>query len=80
VVQERFGFVTTLDLTVVLTLGLLIVLGLGLRLNQLGSIGFAEDEMNKLDAVHAYERGDFTANGEHPMLMKALMFVSLHSI
>ena len=79
VVLERFGFVTTLDLTIVLTLGLLIVLGLGLRLNQLGAIGFAEDEMNKLDAVHSYERGDFTANGEHPMLMKVLMFASLHA-
>ena len=31
-----------------------------------GAIGFAEDEMNKLDAVHAYERGDFSVNAEHP--------------
>ena len=33
--------------------------------------------MNKLDAVHAYERGDFTVNAEHPMVMKVLMLLSL---
>jgi hypothetical protein len=58
-------------------LGLLIILGLGLRVTQLGAFGFAEDEMNKLDAIHAYERGDFTANSEHPMLMKVLMWASV---
>ncbi len=49
------------------------------RVSHLGAIGFAEDEVNKVDAVHAYERGDITANAEHPMLMKALMFVSVKS-
>ena len=72
-------FAATLDWTVVLSLTFLVVLGLGLRLNQLGAIGFAEDEMNKLDAIHAYERGDLTANAEHPMLMKVLMLISLHA-
>ncbi len=52
------------------------VVGLGFRVSQLGAIGFAEDEVNKVEAVQAYERGDITANGEHPMLMKALMLVS----
>ncbi len=33
--------------------------------------------MNKLDAVRAYERGDISANAEHPMMMKALMFASV---
>ena len=55
----------------------LVVLGLGFRVSQLGAIGFAEDEVNKVEAVQAYERGDITANAEHPMLMKALMFASL---
>lgn len=32
-------------------LALLIVLGFGLRMTQLGAIGFAEDEVNKLDAI-----------------------------
>lgn len=58
-------------------LALLIVIGLAFRVSHLGAIGFAEDEVNKIDAVRAYERGDITANAEHPMLMKALMYVSL---
>ena len=60
------------------TLALLVVLGFALRLNQLGAIGFAEDEINKLDAIRAYASGDFSANAEHPMVMKTLMFVSSH--
>lgn len=58
-------------------LAFLVLLGLGFRVSQLSAIGFAEDEVNKVDAVHAYERGDISANGEHPMLMKALMVTSL---
>lgn len=56
---------------------LMILVGLGLRVYRLGAIGFAEDEVNKVDAVHAYEQGDITANAEHPMMMKAMMFASL---
>jgi hypothetical protein len=56
---------------------LLVVVGLGFRASQLGAIGFAEDEVNKVEAMRAYERGDLTANAEHPMLMKALMFNSI---
>jgi hypothetical protein len=61
----------------VAVLALLVVVGLGLRVRQLGAVGFAEDEVNKVEAVQAYERGDITANGEHPMLMKVLMLVSM---
>ena len=68
------------DWPIILALALLIVLGFGLRVTQLGAIGFAEDEMNKLDAIHAYERGDFAANSEHPMVMKVLMWASLRGI
>ena len=74
---ERLSLVNTLDWSIVGTLALLIILGFGLRVTQLGAIGFAEDEMNKLDAIHAYERGDFSANSEHPMVMKLLMWASL---
>lgn len=74
---DRLGLITTLDRTIVGTLALLILLGFGLRVTQLDASGFAEDEMNKLDAIHAYERGDFAANSEHPMLMKLLMWASL---
>ena len=62
---------------VITALVLLIAIGLAFRVANLGAIGFAEDEVNKVDAVRAYERGDITANGEHPMLMKALMFASV---
>jgi Dolichyl-phosphate-mannose-protein mannosyltransferase len=58
-------------------LAVLVVVGLAFRISQLGAIGFAEDEINKVEAVHAYQRGDITANAEHPMLMKALMFISM---
>ena len=76
---DRLPLVNTLDWTVAATLALLVVLGFGLRVTQLGAIGFAEDEMNKLDAIHAYERGDFSANSEHPMLMKMLMWASVRN-
>jgi len=69
----------TLDWTIIGTLTLLVILGFGLRVTQLGAVGFAEDEMNKLDAVHSYDRGDFTANAEHPMLMKVLMWASVRA-
>src|SRR5262245_34744116 len=54
--------------------------GFGMRAKELGAIAFAEDEMNKLEAVRAYDRGDFSANAEHPMLMKILMDVSLRGV
>jgi len=75
----RGGFLARLEWTVVGTLAIFIVLGFGLRVSKLGAIGFAEDEMNKVDAVRAYRRGDITANAEHPMIMKALMFASLEA-
>jgi hypothetical protein len=77
VLDRRGGLLATLDWTVVGTLAICVVLGLGLRISNLSAIGFAEDEMNKLDAVHAYERGDISANAEHPMMMKALIFGSV---
>jgi hypothetical protein len=64
---------------VALALALLVVLGLGLRLNGVSAVGFAEDEINKLNAVRSYATGDIRPNAEHPMLMKALMFVSVQA-
>ena len=75
--DRRGGLLASLDWTVVGTLAICVVLGLGLRLSNLSAIGFAEDEMNKLDAMRAYERGDISANAEHPMMMKALIFGSV---
>src|ERR1044072_775009 len=77
---DRLGLVATLDWSIIGTLALLVVLGFSLRVTQLGAIGFAEDEMNKLDAIHAYEHGDFSANSEHPMVMKLLMWASLRGL
>ncbi|HEX6043463.1 MAG TPA: glycosyltransferase family 39 protein [Pyrinomonadaceae bacterium] len=77
---DRLSLVGSLEWSIIGSLVILVVLGFGLRVNQLGASGFAEDEMNKLDAVRAYQRGDFTANGEHPMLMKVLMWGSLNAV
>ena len=67
----------SIDWSVVVILTMFVVVGLGFRATRLDAIGFSEDEVNKVDAVHAYERGDITANAEHPMLMKVLMYASV---
>jgi hypothetical protein len=44
----------------------------------LGKEALSEDELNKLNAVTEYRREDLTsANGEHPLLMKAALTVSV---
>lgn len=48
-----------------------------LRILSLDSYGFSEDEAVKLQAIDAYARGDFSANAEHPMLMKLAVWGSL---
>lgn len=63
----------------VVALVVLAAAGFALRAGGLSEIGFAEDEINKLEAVEAYGRGDITKNAEHPMLMKALVFVSVRA-
>ncbi len=63
-----------------LLLGALVLFGLAFRAASLGAEGFSEDELNKLQAVEDYRAHGLTsANGEHPMLMKALLTVSLAS-
>jgi hypothetical protein len=73
---ERRDVARTGTRAIVLTLAILFALGLGLRLSGVSAIGFAEDEVNKVEAVRAYAQGDIRPNAEHPMLMKSLMFVS----
>jgi hypothetical protein len=64
--------------TVVLLLALLVACGFGLRVVGLGVEGLSEDELNKLNAVADYRAHGLTsANGEHPMLMKALVTLSV---
>ncbi|HEY9403812.1 MAG TPA: glycosyltransferase family 39 protein [Pyrinomonadaceae bacterium] len=68
----------TLDRGVVLALLLLLaLLGFALRAHGISEPGFAEDEINKLEAARAYGQGRITPNAEHPMFMKTLVFVSL---
>jgi Dolichyl-phosphate-mannose-protein mannosyltransferase len=60
-----------------LILSLIVLLGLVLRVRELGRVGFNEDEIQKVNAAHAYLHGNFFVNLEHPMLMKSLITVSL---
>jgi len=56
-----------------------VVLGFVFRLYGLRQVGLAEDEVRKLEAVQAYSRGDLTANAEHPVLMKAFVWLSVEA-
>ncbi|HKQ99038.1 MAG TPA: glycosyltransferase family 39 protein [Pyrinomonadaceae bacterium] len=63
---------------IVSALALIILVGFGLRAVNLGAEGLSEDELNKLHAVEDYRAHGLTAaNGEHPMLMKALLTASV---
>lgn len=57
---------------------ILIVAGFGFRVTGLSVEALSEDELNKLNAVADYRANGLTgANGEHPMLMKALQTASI---
>ena len=59
-------------------LAVLIIAGFGFRITGLSAEGLGEDELNKLNAVADYRAHGLTgANGEHPMLMKALQTASI---
>src|SRR5881628_803056 len=61
-----------------IALGVLITVGFGLRATGLSTEGLSEDELNKLNAVTDYRAHGLTsANGEHPLLMKALLTISV---
>lgn len=56
----------------------LILAGFGFRATGLSAEGLSEDELNKLNAVADYRANGLTgANGEHPMLMKALQATTI---
>ena len=62
----------------ILALSVLVIAGFALRGHNLASEGLSEDELNKLNAVSDYRAHGLTsANGEHPLLMKALLTVSV---
>jgi Dolichyl-phosphate-mannose-protein mannosyltransferase len=59
-------------------LSALVVVGFGFRVSGLSTEGLSEDELNKLNAVSDYRvHGLTAANGEHPLLMKAMLTVSV---
>lgn len=59
-------------------LAALIIVGFGFRATGLSTEGLSEDELNKLNAVTDYRAHGLTsANGEHPLLMKALLTISV---
>ena len=47
------------------------------RIGALDTYGFSADEINKVRAIELYRAGQFRANAEHPMLMKAAMLGSV---
>ena len=53
------------------------VLALFFRVAALSTYGLSEDEINKVRAIEQYRAGDFSANAEHPMLMKLAMLGSV---
>ncbi len=64
-------------LRVAAVLAAVVLLAAAPRLWRLGTYGFSADEINKWRAVDSYNRGDFSANAEHPMLMKLAMWASV---
>ena len=74
----EWGLVSVSRRVLIVTLSLLVLVGFGFRVSGLGAEGLSEDELNKLQAVADYREHGFTsANGEHPLLMKALQTGSL---
>ena len=72
------GVLTGSKALVLTALIVLAVAGFGFRANGLSAEGLSEDELNKLNAVADYRTHGLTgANGEHPMLMKALQAASI---
>jgi hypothetical protein len=69
--------VLSVERNAVAALVVIVILGFVLRIRGLDRAGFNEDEVQKVNAAHAYLRGDFLSNLEHPMLMKSLIAVSL---
>lgn len=68
-----------LNLTKFLIIVIAVAAGFAARVYRLDAAGFAEDEANKVFATRSYEQGDFTANAEHPMLMKLLCYGTIHA-
>jgi len=72
------GIVSANTILIAAALTLFVLIGLALRVSNLNAEGLSEDELNKLETVTDYrEHGLTSANGEHPLLMKALQTASV---
>jgi predicted membrane-bound dolichyl-phosphate-mannose-protein mannosyltransferase len=72
------GLLTNSRTLVFAALVVLVLAGFGFRVTGLSAEGLSEDELNKMNAVADYRAHGLTgANGEHPMLMKALQAASI---
>ncbi|MEN3331821.1 MAG: Dolichyl-phosphate-mannose-protein mannosyltransferase [Blastocatellia bacterium] len=78
-IETRPGLFDRLERHKWLVIFCIVGLAFAARAYQLGAASLAEDEANKIFALRAYERGDFTVNAEHPMVMKMLCYVSLQA-
>lgn len=76
--EPTLGLFDRLERRKLLIIIVTVAIGFCARAYRLDGAGFAEDEANKIFAARAYEQGDFTANAEHPMVMKMLCFASTH--
>ena len=76
--EATLGLFDRLERRKLLIIIVTVAIGFCARAYRLDAAGFAEDEANKIFAARAYEQGDFTANAEHPMVMKMLCFASTH--
>lgn len=77
--EPRLGLLARLERRKLLIVIIVVVVGFSARVYRLDAAGFAEDEANKIFAIRCYEQGDFTANAEHPMVMKLLCYASVHA-
>jgi 4-amino-4-deoxy-L-arabinose transferase-like glycosyltransferase len=77
-VELKPSLLERLEQRKIIVLALLTLMALAVRVYQLDAVGLAEDETNKMFAVRSFEQGDFTANADHPMVMKMLCYSSLH--
>ncbi|HZR24498.1 MAG TPA: glycosyltransferase family 39 protein [Vicinamibacterales bacterium] len=74
---RTFAHPLTIENTRSLALTVIVCAALAMRTFALGASGFSEDEINKLQAIRAYAHGQFSANAEHPMMMKLADWASV---
>jgi dolichyl-phosphate-mannose-protein mannosyltransferase/glycosyl transferase family 22 (putative mannosyltransferase) len=79
-VESPRGLFERLEQKKLLVVVFAVAVAFSARVYQLGEPSLAEDEANKIFAVRVYEQGDFTVNTEHPMVMKALCYASVHAM